>query len=126
MLLYVFDIKREAELFAYGTEGDECTEELLLSLCDAENFYRADGNSALRSEERSPLACFYRLNEESREDCDTSADYGISRAMYNEACDFINNSWQECLDSVSKIPRGKRTEDMIAEYVPRSMVKYLV
>ena len=46
--------------------------------------------------------------------------------MYNEACDFINNSWQECLDSVSKIPRGKRTEDMIAEYVPRSMVKYLV
>ena len=91
MRLYIIDGNRvkEAELFAYSINGEEVTLSLIEQLMPDD--YKENGE----------CDCFYKLTDEEKEYHSITADYAITKAVFNTLVDFIDTSWQSTINKLA-------------------------
>ena len=88
MLVYVTDkdIAREVDLTARDVFGNDCTEDLILSIV-SDKFRECNGDYGLEPSDTS--RAFFRLSDDAKEYFNTTVEYAMSRSFYNMLCGLI-------------------------------------
>ena len=125
MKVYVTDedISRDVDITASDVHGNDCTEDLILSVV-SEKFKDCGGDYGLPPGDRS--RAFFRLSPEARLYYGTTVEYAMSKDFYNNLVGLIKE-WHIIVKELRENPRAEKIlGDTVCSSFPYRLRQHLI